>query len=55
MNLALAIVFLWLGAALLWVAFGGLGKHSESLLGSPADVAKSINDAIAQQGNAYGT
>lgn len=51
MALALAIVFLWLGCALLFVAFHPL--HLESAKGAPADVVHSLQTSIAQQGSAY--
>lgn len=56
MRLALAIVFLWLGGALLWVAFSGMskdGQHSESLQGKPGDVVQTLQDAIAAHASAY--
>lgn len=58
MRLALAIVFLWLGGALLYVAFSGMAKDnskSESLQGKPSDVVQTLQDTIAAHGNAYGT
>lgn len=51
MNLALAILFLWLGAALLFVAFHQLTL--ETAKGSPADVIKSLRVAMQNTGNAY--
>lgn len=51
MNLALAIVFLWIGSALLFVAFHQLTL--ETAKGAPADVIKSIRVAMQNQGNAY--
>lgn len=44
MNLALAIVFLWAGAALLYVAFHPLAL--ESATGSPSDVIHSLQSSI---------
>lgn len=52
MNLALAIIFLWLGAALLFVAFHGL-KDVESALGAPSDVFAEIRSAAQKNANAY--
>lgn len=51
MALALAIVFLWLGCALLFVAFHPL--HLESGKGAPADVIHSLQSSIQDQGSAY--
>lgn len=51
MALALAILFLWLGAALLFVAFHPL--KLESAKGAPADVIHSLQTSIADQGTAY--
>jgi hypothetical protein len=51
MNLALAILFLWLGAALLFVAFHPLSL--ESAKGAPGDVIKSIRTAVQKEDNAY--
>lgn len=51
MALALAIVFLWLGCALLFVAFHPL--HLESAKGAPGDVVHSLQTSIANQGSAY--
>ncbi len=56
MSLALAILFLWLGAALLWVAFTGMSKSpqkSESLAGQPSDVVTTLHTGIMAQGSAY--
>jgi hypothetical protein len=51
MNLALAIVFLWLGAALLYVAFHPL--HLETAHGAPGDVVHSLQSAIQDTGSAW--
>lgn len=51
MALALSILFLWLGAALLFVAFHPL--HLESAKGAPGDVIHSLQSSIADQGSAY--
>lgn len=56
MQLALAILFLWLGCALLWVAFSGLSKDnlkSEHLSGKPSDVATVLQDKVASRTSAY--
>lgn len=45
--LALSILFLWLGCALLFVAFHPLG--GDSLTGKPSDVISSIKSSIAKQ------
>lgn len=44
MTLALAILFLWMGGALLFVAFHPLG--GDDLLGHPADALVSLRSAI---------
>ena len=44
MTLALAILFLWLGAALLYVAFHPLG--GDDLDGKPGDVLISLRSAV---------
>lgn len=44
MALALAIVFFWLGAALLFVAFHPLG--GDDLTGKPSDVIASLKTSI---------
>jgi hypothetical protein len=49
--LALAIVLLWGGAALLFVAFHPL--HLESAKGAPGDVIASLNTAITDSGSAW--
>lgn len=49
MNLALAIVFLWLGCALLTVAFHPLG---DGAAGSPQGVFATLQSKINQTGNA---
>jgi hypothetical protein len=46
MNLALGIALGWLGGALLWVAFHGIGSQSAS----PAGVIGTIADDIAPAG-----
>jgi hypothetical protein len=51
MPLALAIVFLWAGCALLFVAFHPL--KLESAKGAPGDVIHSLQTSIADQGSAY--
>jgi hypothetical protein len=50
-NLALAIVFLWLGCALLAVAFHPLTL--ESAKGGPRDVWHALQAKIAAQNSAY--
>lgn len=58
MRLALAIVFLWLGGALLFVAFSGMAKDnqkSEQLQGKPGDVVQTLQDTIAAHASAYDT
>lgn len=49
MNLALAIVFLWVGAMLLTVAFHPLSAPGAS----PAAVLEEVETKIKQQGSAY--
>lgn len=44
MRLALAILFLWLGGALLFVAFHPLG--GDSLTGTPGDALISLRSAV---------
>ncbi len=44
MLLALSILFFWLGACLLFVAFHPLG--GDDLLGKPSDVVASLKSAI---------
>jgi hypothetical protein len=51
MNLALAIVFLWTGCALLYVAFHPLAV--ESGRGSPAEVLRGLQTKVANEGSAY--
>lgn len=51
MALALSIAFLWLGCALLFVAFHPL--HLESAKGAPADVIHSLQTTIGDQGSAW--
>lgn len=51
MNLALAIIFLWLGVALMFVAFHPLSL--ESATGAPGDVVKSLRTEMQKSGNAY--
>lgn len=51
MNLALAIVFLWLGAALLTVAFHPVNVYSDH--GSAGDAVRNLSDRIGQAGSAY--
>jgi hypothetical protein len=50
MNLALAIVFLWIGCALLTVAFHPLGDNAA---GSPLGVFQTLQGKIGQQSSAY--
>jgi hypothetical protein len=52
-NLALAIVMLWLGCALLAVAFHPLTL--ESAKGAPGDVFHALQAKIAAQNSAYDT
>lgn len=52
MNLALAIVFLWVGGALLYVAFHGL-KDVESAAGAPRDILAELRSTMQKQPNAY--
>lgn len=52
MNLALAIIFLWLGAALMFVAFHGI-KDVEHAVGAPADVLAELRSAAQKNPNAY--
>lgn len=47
MNLALAILFLWLGCALMYVAFHPL--KVESSKGGVADIFKSLQTTIQEQ------
>lgn len=51
MNLAFAIVFLWLGAALLYVAFHPLTLESSH--GVPGDVVESLRSGMEKGKNAY--
>ncbi len=59
MRLALAVLFIWTGAALLWLAFSGMSKDglaSETLSGKPGDLATVLQDKIAtMSGAAQGT
>lgn len=48
MLLALAILFFWLGAALLFVAFHPLG--GDNLSGKPSDVIASLKSTIDNAG-----
>lgn len=50
MNLALAIIFLWVGCALLYVAFHPM----ESAQGKPSDVLHSLQSVITDRQSAYG-
>jgi hypothetical protein len=50
MNLALAIIFLWLGCALLTVAFHPLGDNA---VAGPQGVFATLHGKIAQQQNAH--
>jgi hypothetical protein len=50
-NLALAIIFFWLGAALMFVAFHPLSL--ESATGAPGDIVKSLRTEMQKSGNAY--
>lgn len=47
MNLALAILFFWLGCALFYVAFHPL--KIESSKGGVADIFKSLQTTVAEQ------
>lgn len=49
MNLALMIVFFWLGCALLTVAFHPLGGSA----GSPQDVFSTLQERIGSKTSAY--
>lgn len=49
MNLALSILFLWIGAMLLTVAFHPLASPGSS----PAAVLEEIESKIKNQGSAY--
>lgn len=49
MNLPLMIVFLWLGCALLAIAFHPLTGTT----GAPGDVIKTLQDRIGAQSSAY--
>ncbi len=49
MNLALAILFLWIGAMLLTVAFHPLTTAGAT----PAAVLEEIEGKVKNQGNAY--
>ena len=51
MEFALALIFLWIGGTLLYVAFHQLDL--ESAKGSPADVISSVRTSISQQGSAW--
>jgi hypothetical protein len=51
MNLALAIVCLWVGAALLWVAFHPL--QVEAGESGPHQVLQSLQAAVVNRGGAY--
>lgn len=51
MNLALTILFLWLGCALLYVAFHPLAL--ETAAGGPQDVIHSIQSSLAKNDSAY--
>jgi hypothetical protein len=46
--LALAILFFWMGACLLFVAFHPLG--GDSLTGKPSDVVASLHSAVDNAG-----
>lgn len=48
MLLALAILFFWLGAALLFVAFHPLG--GDNLSGKPSDTVVSLHNAVTNAG-----
>ena len=49
MRLALAILFLWLGGALLFVAFHPLG--GDNLSGTPGDALISLRSAVNRADN----
>lgn len=51
MNLALAIIFLWLGCALLFVAFHPL--QVEGGVSGPRTILRSLQAAVSGQGSAY--
>lgn len=51
MNLALAILFLWLGAALLSVAFHPVNVYSSH--GAVGDVVRTLSDRVRQNISAY--
>lgn len=51
MDLALSILFLWIGAALLFVAFHQLSLETGK--GSPGDVFKSLRAGMTGATNAY--
>lgn len=51
MNLALAILFLWLGAALLTVAFHPVNVYSSH--GAVGDVVRNLSDRVRQSTSAY--
>lgn len=48
--MALAIVFLWIGCALLTIAFHPLGDNA---VGSPAGIFQTLQGKINQQSSAY--
>ena len=50
MSLALSIVFIWLGAALLWVAFHGIDAQSATPKGVMATIASKFSGAPVQTG-----
>lgn len=51
MNLALAILFLWLGAALLTVAFHPVNVYSSH--GAAGDAIRALQDRVSQATSAY--
>lgn len=48
MNLALTILFLWLGMALLYVAFHPLSLETSK--GAPTDILRALQNKIAGRG-----
>ena len=47
MTLALGILLGWLGAALLWVAFHGIGSESASPAGVISTIEKNVTGSTA--------
>lgn len=46
MNLVLGVLFLWCGAALLWVATHGGEQGKDAGLATPYDIFKTVVDEI---------